>query len=82
MDEILRGELKLPDQGTAGGKWIKVGSDYKGVMFPVRMVGTNFQMQEWYIKVVWLGVDLSKYMEGDKLQVEKLTPEEAHKLMI
>lgn len=60
----------------------EVGSDYKGVMLPLKVVSNAEDVIISYLKIVWLGKDLSDYDKVDKLKIIQVSEADAMKDII
>ena len=70
----------VPSHG-ASTECVEIGIGYKGVMFPVRVACDEIGSEVAYIKIIWQGDRLSNYKVADKLTIEKLSENEARKIM-
>ena len=71
-------EVRVPDHITNKG-YINLGTGYKGVMFPVKLVSKTEELKIRYIQVIWQGSDLKDFRIADKLKIRCLTETEAAK---
>lgn len=68
--------VQIPDHPSKK-EVIDLGVDYKGVMFPVKLVSRTENVKLYYLQVVWQGKDLKEFKVADKLKVRRLTEAEA-----
>lgn len=79
-ERVILMRLCVPSHG-ASTECVEIGNGYKGVMFPVRLACDEIGSEVAYIKIIWQGDRLTNYKVADKLKIEKLSAEEAKKIM-
>lgn len=73
--------VRVPDHTSNKGE-IDLGVDYKGVMFPVKLVSETEEIKVYFLQIVWQGKDLKDFKVADKLKIRKLDEAEAKRDII
>lgn len=73
--------IRIPDHTSNKGE-IDLGEDYKGVMFPIKLVSQTEPVKLYFLQVVWQGKDLKEFMIADKLKIRRLDEVEAKRDII